>query len=513
MIVMATKGAKSRREFFIERAKGFARQVFRSKRGTAGILILAFFTAIALAAPILAKHNPTYDYHVSGLRACPSWFKYFVPADVNENFDATEKPGFYTENSIGDWNITIFQSSNAIIRYEFNNSFGSLKSGPGSLQIFMKRVNPDVPSNVSTIIIEPRKDYYLPSVAPPKRFIVPVSFFAEGVENLTSVNVRIDIINLEKGNVTTLAFMKIKSSTEGWVEPAPRVDSYDTSFKSKIGGMFEVTVDPVEVIFTNRGYYRIRVEISFMDDQPLVKAAPVLFYIDDLNFKVYGNSYGLLGTDDQGRDIFSQLVYGAQISLFVGIVSSVVSVVIGLFVGLVAGFVGGVVDEILMRITDALLVIPTLPLMIVLIAVLSPSIWNIILVIGVLGWMGFARTVRSQTLSLKERTFVEAARAAGGGTFHIIRYHIIPNVMSLVYVSLATSVPSAIVSEAALSWLGLFDPNIMSWGKMLHDAQNYIYLWWWVIPPGLCIALVALSFILIGYAIDDILNPKLRERR
>jgi peptide/nickel transport system permease protein len=163
-----------------------------------------------------------------------------------------------------------------------------------------------------------------------------------------------------------------------------------------------------------------------------------------------------------------------------------------------------------------LLVLPTLPLLIVMVAVLGANLNNLILLLGLLGWMGFARTVRSQVLSLKERPFVEAAIAIGAGKTHIIIKHILPNVMSLVYVSLATAVPGNIVAEAALSWLGFYDPNVMSWGRMLHDVQNTagaIYNWWWVIPPGLCIAVLAVSFIMIGYALDEALNPRLRMRR
>jgi peptide/nickel transport system permease protein len=169
-----------------------------------------------------------------------------------------------------------------------------------------------------------------------------------------------------------------------------------------------------------------------------------------------------------------------------------------------------------MRFTDLLLVIPDTPLYIVLMAVISPSVWNLVLLITVIGWTGFARVVRSQALTLRERPFVEGARAIGAGKSRIIMRHILPNVMNLVYVTLATSVPYAITSEAWLSWLGLYDPYVMTWGRMLYDVQNAsegIKMWWWVIPPGLCIAAISLSFILLGYALDEILNPKLRKRR
>jgi peptide/nickel transport system permease protein len=176
-----------------------------------------------------------------------------------------------------------------------------------------------------------------------------------------------------------------------------------------------------------------------------------------------------------------------------------------------AGFLGKIVDEVLMRFTDMMLVIPGLPLIIVLIAVIGPGIWNLIIVIGFLGWMGFARIVRSQVLTLRERPFVEAARASGSGPGRIIRVHIMPNIVSLTYVNLALSVPAAILTESALAFLGLSDPTLNSWGHMFEEFNTSGAIA--RLPPGFGIALVSLSFILIGYALDELFNPRLRRRR
>ncbi len=220
-----------------------------------------------------------------------------------------------------------------------------------------------------------------------------------------------------------------------------------------------------------------------------------------------------LGTDDLGRDIWSGVVHGARVSLLVGLLAATTSGVIGVLVGAVAGYTGARVDDVLMRVTEFFLVIPTFLLALVLVAVLRPSIWNVIAAIGLLGWPGTARLVRAEVLSLKTREFVTAARSIGTGSARIVFREVLPNALPPVIVSTSLGVASAILTEAGLSFLGLGDPNLISWGLMLRNARDFVRMAWWMPTfPGLAIFLTVLSLNLVGDGLNDALNPRLRQR-
>jgi len=224
-----------------------------------------------------------------------------------------------------------------------------------------------------------------------------------------------------------------------------------------------------------------------------------------------------LGTDEVGRDLFSLVLYGSRISLLVGFSCAFLSIVIGTFIGLVSGYFGGWMDDVLMRLTDLFVVVPRLPLVLITVAVLGPSILNTIFVIGVLIWAGTARIIRVQTLSLKERLFVERASSLGAGHFHIIKRHILPNVLPLVFANTVLVIATSIYLESTVSFLGLGDPTHISWGMILHYAFVSVAMaygaYWYVIPPGIMIVLAVLAFSMCGYALDEVLNPKLRSRK
>ncbi|TYB89292.1 ABC transporter permease [Oceaniovalibus sp. ACAM 378] len=222
-----------------------------------------------------------------------------------------------------------------------------------------------------------------------------------------------------------------------------------------------------------------------------------------------------LGTTAFGNDVFSQLVMGSRVALRVGLVAAIAVGFISTLVGVISGYFGGIIDDILMRMTDVALSIPTLPFAIVAVGLLGPSIDNIILVITLLFWRNGARIIRSVVLTERERVFVKWARAAGASHLHIILRHILPNILRVVFLWVTMSVAFAVLTEASLSFLGLGDPSITSWGQMLNTAFASGALrtaWWWVAPPSLMLITLISSLYLIGRAYEEQTNPRLRER-
>ncbi len=246
--------------------------------------------------------------------------------------------------------------------------------------------------------------------------------------------------------------------------------------------------------------------------------APVLYSSDILDVtKASGavlqkpsSSYPL-GTDESGRSVLALLVWGTRISLIVGVAATVISMVIGTLVGIASGHYTNWFGALLERLTDWFLVIPFLPLAIVLATVLGASLLNVIVVIGVTSWPGTARLVRAQTLSVEARPYLERARVLGGGNWHQINKHVLPNVMPLVLANTTLTVAVAILSETTLTFLGLGDPLHVSWGTMLDNAfgSGAITLgaWWYLLPPGLCVVIVVLAFTLVGRTLEAIVDP------
>ena len=236
--------------------------------------------------------------------------------------------------------------------------------------------------------------------------------------------------------------------------------------------------------------------------------------IDESKLIIGGKAFGVMGTDELRRDLAVGLLWGTPLALFIGLAVAIASVIMGLLYGVYAGFKGKKTDEVMMRFNDVIYALPALPFLIILSVTISNSIFLMVLFLMVFGWVGIAKVARSMSLQIKTRGYVDAANIMGQKNSKIILKHILPQLLPYAFASIAISVPAAITTEAGLSFLGLGDPSFPTWGQILHDANTFGAaargLWWWIIPPGIMIAITGLAFVFIGNAFDAIANPKLK---
>ncbi len=284
-------------------------------------------------------------------------------------------------------------------------------------------------------------------------------------------------------------------------------------------GMEKDLVSPTAILFAKaqagmlrqpeplRGTYRFTVEMLLPDTSAKIERPALSFA---------GGVAGWLGTDSSRRDLWSGVIAGMRWALLIGLLTAVVAVSLGVVFGVASAYFGGWIDALMQRVFELFVSIPLLPLLIVMSAIFKPSIWTLILMMSGFFWVGPVKTVRSIGLQIKEETYIEASKAFGASAWRIIFRHIAPLLIPYSFASMALYVPGAIVYESTISVLGLGDATIVTWGQILHDALTGGAVlngqWWWVIPPGVAIALLGMTFAFLGFAMDKILNPRLRTR-
>jgi peptide/nickel transport system permease protein len=442
--------------------------LLRSRRGIIGVSIIGFLLLLSAVAPLIIPiesyfmwSNPNYWIN-NPKTAAPSWTNFFGPKDFEHvSLDKSDAKvisesleGIRADNYRFEINMQADSFPDDII-FLYSVKYGDI---PPVLQIDINR--PD--NNTFTV-------YY--SSLPPA------------------------------SNMNTTFSDRIFSTNEN-IEEA--MNQYQSYFNYSISGL-----EPQVVIFSDttkpdvlKGVYQISERFFLFDNNSSVEEAGII---------LGGKVFGIIGTDDLRRDLAVGIIWGTPIALFIGLTVSIFSVAIGLFYGVVAGYRAKRTDETMMRVNEIFYALPTLPLLILLTIIYGSNIFLIIGFLLIFSWMGAAKIIRSIALQMRNFQYVEAAKLMGQSDLKVIFKHIIPQLLPLTFASVAIAVPAAILTEAALSFLGLGDPSLPTWGQLLHEANTADAasrgIWWWIVPPGLMIALTALAFFLIGNTLDAIANP------
>ncbi len=510
---------------------GFWREYRKHRVGLVGLSLIIIFVGMAIFAPILITHDPVPSSKVAPAYLMPGWLAVFDPSGVLTGEILTD-PNLNNPQNIRV-NGTSGEFSGVHIAANETNpeSYVNLTwtHTPGTQLDFDIDPEGQKPDYNDFIYFEQNLTW--PYNNRPSDVNMSITYgttrtgdFAAGGPAGNNLMFRIFVWILDSSNQWTRVF-ESRDATYTETLQVRRIGMNILTIKSVFDGMIVVNgtqEDPTDVL-------RVRVGLSphrYFDSASYGNANytyPWEYYNGSVTVKfttlqmvAYGEYFGLLGTTNYGADAYSQLIYGSRISLIIGVLATALSTAVGVMVGMVAGYFGGKVDEVLMRVVDFLLVIPGLPLMMVLAAFLGANISNIILVIAILGWTGTSRLIRSQVLAEKNKAYVESARAIGASDTYIMFRHILPNVTPILFANITLGVVGAILSEAGLSFLGLTNPEDPSWGRMLADARSgggfSSGAWWVVLFPGLMITLLSLAFTFVGHTLDQVLNPRLRER-
>jgi len=477
--------SKETRTILTRRIKGFLDEFFHNKIGLVGLALLFMFVGTAIFAPWLSPYDPITAPRVAGKFAVPSWLTVFP--QYKEYSSTMEVRPYWEVNETSE--------------------YANIQWG----RSLVVNVNMSEEPKQGTVTLT--ADFSYLYNMPPEAFTLSFDLSTHNITNLW-YSTKISLTNPQ--NNSTLIWSE--PYTDQNMQSSVNAESTDYWLLRKLGYLDPTTTNIATLIFPQptKGNYTLTFELSFRPTEDATSAGATLA-IKNALFYIPGRSHGILGTDFLGTDVWTQLVHGTRISLVIGLLAAAISTSIGVLLGVLAGYSGGAVDETLMRLVDILICLPVLPLLLILVKLFGKNVFYIVLFIALFGWTGLSRVIRSQVLSIREAAFVESAVAAGAGRYYVMIKHIVPNVFPIALASLVLSVPGAILAEAGLSFLGFGDPRVPTWGKMLNYAFGHgafeNFAWWWTVPPGLAITLISLTFVFMGYAIDEIVNPRLRRRR
>ncbi len=503
----------------------FWEQYRRKPQGMLGLGIVLVYVFVAIFAPVIAPYDPMDDLYLADSIAPPAWLSNFggkyegLPPTIRATLTHGEWDIQHAEDvAVSPWQHETGNGVEILIpAIEEQGEEAEAAEGSAGLWTSGFKWDPFGTSDDSEETLgvgsddsQPTQDAVVLQHTFSYKYKQPQTFSTGFDYDIEAPYDAETSIMLELITPSGKTFNLWDVDAYGPVEAqSALVDARDFDLKMRLGISF--FDEPTDVVFAETGDYTIRMTANAQST-----SGPVLIRIQPVQFTVLGMLHGVLGTDHLGSDLWSQLIYGTRIALAIGLSAAFIAVFIGTSVGLLAGYLGGIVDEVLMRVVDVLLAVPTMPILIILGALFGKSVMNVVILLALFSWMGIARIVRAQTLSLKERTFVEAAKASGAASGYIMLSHILPNTVPLIFANLVLRIPSAILTEASLSFLGLGDPRVPTWGRILQNSRQFggftKMAWWWLLPPGLALTFLSLAFVFIGNSVNEILNPRYRER-
>lgn len=478
---MASLFSKERRIVLARRIAGFWEEFRTKKIGLFGLGLLIFFVLMAIFAPWLTPHDPILTPRLAQSFAQPEW-------------------------------ITLFPGNRDLPKTQVIPANWKVDQGNEYVESWGKSVSILYTAKVMHAVTVEASYKFTYEKDPPNQFIIRFSW---GVTEIKDTRYSFSLSILTPPTSEAPEGKSYRLLTTPTSTTAKAQDIYLSSIDDELAQNLKLNAEDVgKTIFSRRGEYKLSFRILFT---PISNKATAKGQMANTELTILGVVFGLLGTDYLGADVFTGVVYGARISLLIGLLAAVVGTSIGILVGIFSGYLGGIVDEISMRIVDVLLCLPLLPLLLALVYLYGKNVFYIVLFIALFGWQGLSRMIRSQVLSLRETAFIESARASGASSFYIMIKHLFPNILPVAFASMVLAVPGAILFEASLSFLGFGDPRVPTWGKMLQYAYGFggftRLAWWWILPPGLCIIGICLAFVFIGHAFDEVVNPRLRRRR